>query len=106
MMEEALSLRFAEAVRRLSEVARAAGWTLPTFRSPPGVADVTRTMRRRFDGTVVVAVALRGRPWPTVLADLVEGVVVTNRLAGAEADQCRRRLRAALDEDEVRRRAA
>jgi len=40
----------------------------------------------------MVAVSLRDRPWPAVLADMVEGVIVTNGLVGPEADQCRAAL--------------
>jgi hypothetical protein len=39
---------------------------------------------------------LRGRPWPAVLADLVEGVVAANRLSGPAADQARAALWAAV----------
>jgi hypothetical protein len=34
-------------------------------------------------------VALRDRPWPAVVADMVEGVVAANRLAGVRADRVR-----------------
>ena len=91
-MEEARSLRFAEAVRRISVATRATGWTLPSFRSPPGVEGSLRTIRRRMDGSYAVAVALHGRPWPAVQADLIEGVVVANSLLNAEADRCRETL--------------
>ena len=36
-----------------------------------------------------VAVALRDRPWPAVVADMVEGVVAANRLTGVRADHVR-----------------
>ncbi len=98
-MPEALSLRFAETVRRIAGVGRRAGWVVPSFRSPPGVAGVSRTLRRRPDGSVVVAVALRDRPWTTVLADMIEGVVVANRLGGVEAERCRALLWRTVAED-------
>lgn len=62
-------------------------------------------MRRRSDGTVTVAVQLRGRPWPAVLSDVIEGVVVANRLSGVEAERCRAVLWQAL-EPELEARAA
>ena len=46
---------------------------------------------RRGSG-VTVAVALRDRPWGAVVADMVEGVVVANRLAGVAADRARAAL--------------
>jgi hypothetical protein len=50
----------------------------------------------------MVAVSLRGRPWPAVLADMVEGVIVTNNLTGAPADQCRAALWDVLGTEEHR----
>ena len=43
------------------------------------------------DGAIV-AVRLRGRPWPAVLADMVEGVVTTNQLVAPHADRLRAEL--------------
>ena len=57
---------------------------VPSFRSPPGVPGVARTLRRRPDGSVQVAVTMAERPWAAVQADLVEGFVVANRLAGPD----------------------
>jgi len=85
---EPTSLRFARLARSLGEAARAQGLRAPTFRSPPRLPGVTRSIVRRGPG-VVVAVALRDRPWPAVVADMVEGVVAANRLAGVRADRVR-----------------
>jgi hypothetical protein len=87
---------FADAVRTLAATAREAGLVVPSFRSPPGVPGVARTLRRRPDGSVQVAVAMAERPWAAVQADMVEGFVVANRLAGPDADGLRRRLWCAL----------
>ena len=70
---------------------------MPGFRSPPRAEGVDRTLRRRGDGAVMVAVRLRGRPWSAVISDMVEGVVVANRLAGSEADAVRRALWSGLE---------
>ena len=40
---------------------------------------------------------LRQRPWVAVLADMVEGVVVANRLCGSAADEVRTALWHALE---------
>ena len=72
------------------------GWVAPSFRSPPGVAGAQRTLRRRPDGSYVVAVALRDRPWPAVVADMIEGVVIANGLRGLAAERCREVLWLAL----------
>ena len=46
---------------------------------------------------------MRGRPWVAVLADMIEGVIVTNGLAGADATRARTALWAALEQtDELR----
>jgi hypothetical protein len=94
---EATSLRFAAAARVVGHVARQRGLTVPGFRSPPRVPGADRTLRRRDDGGAVVAVRLKGRPWMASVSDMVDGVVVTNRLTGPDADALRRALWAALE---------
>lgn len=94
-METSATIRFATTARRLTMAARRLGLRAPSFASPPRLAGLDRSLRRRTDGSVVVAVRVRSRPWPAVLADLVEGVIRVNGLSGAEAD----RVRAALWEE-------
>ncbi|OWY60557.1 hypothetical protein B7486_68545 [cyanobacterium TDX16] len=96
---EATSLRFAGAVRSLGRGARQHGLVLPGFRSPPRV-DADRTLRWRSDGSAVVAVRLRDRPWSAVLGDMVEGVIVANGLEGRRAERCRTALWAAVEQRE------
>jgi hypothetical protein len=91
----ALSLDFARVSRVLAEAARGHGWSVPSFRSPPRLTGAERTLRRRADGGAVVAVRIQGRPWPAVVGDLIEGVVVVNGLSGSAADECRNVLWAA-----------
>jgi hypothetical protein len=86
---EALSLRFGQVAQALADEARAQGLRAPAFRSPPRLVGVNRSISRRRDGGATVAVALRGRPWGAVLADMVDGVVTANRLRGVAADRCR-----------------
>jgi hypothetical protein len=93
------SLRFAAAVRALALDTRRHGLTMPAFRSPPRLIGVTRSMRRRPDGGATVAVVVRNRPWPAVLADMVDGVVAANLLTGATADRVRAQLWRAVDGD-------
>jgi hypothetical protein len=100
-MEEAMSLRFVSVARLLAEEARAQSLRAPVFRSPPRLVGVGRSIARRRDGTCTVSVALRGRPWAAVLADMVDGVVAANRLCGVAADRCRARLWAGLGEEAV-----
>jgi hypothetical protein len=96
---ESTSVRFAAAVRALGVEARRHGLGVPGFRSPPRLSGVDRSLRRRVDGGATIAVVLRGRPWPAVLADLVEGVVAANRLSGPAADQARSALWSAVGGD-------
>lgn len=79
---------FATAARALTRAARRAGLVGPSFRCPPRLVGVDRTIRRRPDGAIV-AVRLRGRPWAAVLADMIEGVVVANTLQPPAADRVR-----------------
>ena len=108
MPDSASSLRFAEAARRLAVECRARGLIAPSVRSPPALSGADRTVRRRADGGVVVAVRVRGRAMAAVLGDLVEGVVVANRpkLGSEESDALRRHLLVALEVVEPPARAA
>ena len=94
---EATSLRFAAAARSLGQAARLRSLVVPGFRSPPGLEGVHRTLRFRR-GVPTVAVQLKGRPWSAVVADMIEGVVAANGLAGAKADRARAALWLAVDD--------
>lgn len=89
---DASAVHFASAARHIGEAARARGLVVPAFRSPPRVPGAARTLRRWSGGGATVSVEVRGRPFEAVVADMVEGVVVANRLDGADAT----RLRTAL----------
>ena len=91
------SLRFADTARLLTVTVRQGGLVAPTFRSPPRVLGRDRTLRRRNDGSVAVAVRLDGRPFVAVVADMIEGVLVTNELHGPSADEWRRALWTAVE---------
>ena len=87
----ASTVDFASAARSLTREARRRGLVGPSFRCPPRLVGVDRTIRRRDDGATV-SVRLRGRPWVAVLADMIEGVVVANRLAPPQSDRLRSEL--------------
>ena len=84
----ASTLEFAAAARSLSTAARRMGLSVPSFRTPPRLVGVDRTLRRHPAG-VTVAVRVRGRPWAAVVADMIDGVVAANRLAAAPANRVR-----------------
>ena len=84
--------RFAEAGRRLAEAATVVGLRVPAFRTPPRVAGLDRTIRRGPAGAVLVSVRSRGRAWPAVLADMIEGVVCANELSPHDAARVRNEL--------------
>jgi hypothetical protein len=88
-------LRFATAARRLGAAARAAGLSVPTFRSPPRHPRAVRTIRR-LPGGSVVAVRVQQRAFTDVVTDMVEGVLTTNRLEGEAAERLRDVLLAAV----------
>ncbi|MFM7258423.1 MAG: hypothetical protein ACKO1E_07510 [Acidimicrobiaceae bacterium] len=87
---------FAVAARVLASQAHRHGLKPPGFRSPPRVIGVDRSLRR-INGGVVVSVLLRGRPFVAVLSDMVEGVVVANRLIGRDAEIARTVLWASVE---------
>ena len=86
--------------RFLAAESREVGLEVPAFRSPPRRPGSPRTIRRMRDGTVV-AVQLRGRGSDAVAEDMIEGIVVANRLDAATAESVRRRLRAAVTPVEI-----
>ncbi len=91
------AIKFAEVVRSVTGVARQRGLQVPVFRSPPKLADVDRTLRRRADGQAVVAIRLTDRPFAAVQSDVIAGVVAANGLDGQEAGRFRRAAWIALE---------
>jgi len=97
-MESATTVEFAAAARTLTSEARRQGLVGPSFRCPPLLVGVDRSIRRRTDGAVV-SIRLKGRPRGAVIADMIEGVVVANGLQPPAADRVRTQLWVALDGD-------
>jgi hypothetical protein len=95
-MATATTVDFAAAARTLTREARRRRLVAPGFRCPPRLVGVDRSIRRRPDGAAVVAVRLRNRPWVAVLADMIEGVVVANRLGPPSSDRLRADLWVAM----------
>lgn len=94
-MDAVPTLRFAQAARRLGAAAKGAGLTVPAFRSPPRQSGSARTIRR-YPGGAVISVRIKDRPFDAVLADMIEGVLVTNAVEGEAAHRLRGRLRAGV----------
>ena len=86
--------------RFLAVESRQQGLTVPAFRSPPRVAGAARTIRRLSEGAVV-SVQIRGRSAEQVAADMIEGIMLTNRLEPAAAAKARTRLLAAVAPIEI-----
>lgn len=93
-MDEMRATDFIAAARALSLAAVGFGLRPPAFRSPPRRRDVPRTIRRDSTGTTVIAVRRIGRSTADVLADMVEGVLIS----AAVDPVSRRRLRGVLAE--------
>lgn len=87
-MESGNAIEFAHAARTLTSEAQRRGLVGPSYRCPPRIVGVDRSVRRHVNG-VVIAVKLRGRPWAAVLADMIEGVIVANSLLPPHADRLR-----------------
>jgi hypothetical protein len=104
-MESATTVEFAAAARTLTSEARRRGLIGPSFRCPPRLVGVDRSIRRRPDGAVV-SIRLQHRPRGAVIADMIEGVVVTNALRPPVADRVRTELWAALESTTADRSAA
>lgn len=89
-------VEFAAAARVFTREARRRGLVGPSFRCPPRLIGVDRSIRRRPDGAVV-SIRLHDRPRSAIIADMIEGVVVTNRLRPPHADRLRTELWAAVE---------
>src|SRR5271165_5139920 len=90
------TLSFSAAVRAVGQEARRMGLVVPGFRSPPRIPGADRTIRRS-NGDPIIAVRLRGRPLTDVVADIVEGVLVANRVPRRSHPRVRRQLLAAVE---------
>jgi hypothetical protein len=95
-MEFATTVDYAQVARLLSRATRRLSLTAPGFRCPPRLVGVDRTIRRRETGCVV-SVRVKGRPQAAVLADMIEGIVVSNALVAPEADRLRSELWSVVD---------
>lgn len=95
-VDTSAALRFSSLARLLAAEARRHGLAVPGFRSPPRLAGVDRTIRWSANGTCMVAVRVRDREVADVIADMVEGVLVANRLGGHAAEGWRVALQSAV----------
>ena len=94
-MQSGNAIEFAQAARTLTMEAQRRGLVGPSYRCPPRIVGVDRSLRRHAGG-VTIAVKLRGRPWAAVLADMIEGVIVGNGIEPAKAFRLRAELWSAL----------
>jgi len=95
------TVMFAEAARVLAAAARSHGLVAPSFRTPPRLLGLDRTVRRHPQGGSI-AVRVRGRPWPAVVADMIDGIVALNRLDSIRANRVRADLWDAAVADSAR----
>ena len=56
----------------------------PAFRSPPRLPGRNRSIRHHANGTATVSLVLRDRPWSSVVADMIDGIVAVNPDSDAE----------------------
>jgi hypothetical protein len=89
--------QFSECVRTIVTLARRRGLRPPAFRSPPRIDGVDRSIQRRRNGSVMVAIRRGDRPYAAIQGDVIEGVVAANHLSGEPADRFRRAAWAALE---------
>jgi hypothetical protein len=104
-MESATTVEFAAAARTLTCEARRRRLVGPSFRCPPRLVGVDRSIRRRPDGAVV-SIRIKGRSRSAVMADMIEGVIVANGLRPPASDRVRSALWAALEPTNSARSAA
>ncbi len=81
----ATAVSFASIGHVLSDEAAMLGVSAPSFRSPPRIPGVRRSVTRNRDGSVTVAVLLRQRPMTAVIADMIDGLVMTAALVPTDS---------------------
>lgn len=93
-MESATTIDFAAAARALTREARRRRLVAPSFRCPPRIVGVDRSIRRRpsTGAGAVISVRVAGRPLAAMLSDMIEGIVVANGLRAPHADRVRSEL--------------
>ena len=96
MDEQPITPWFSWASRALAHAAVRLGMVAPSFRSPPAVPGVDRTLRWQHDGGAVVAVRLWGRTFAAIQADMIAGVLAANGVARGSVEAAR--LRSLLEE--------
>jgi len=104
-MEFASTVEFAHAARALTRAAGRRSLVAPSFRCPPRLVGVDRSIRHRrgiSGDDPVVSVRVKGRPREAVLADMIEGIVVANGLLAPEADRVRNELWQTVTAEELR----
>ena len=87
---------FATTARLLGRELRRRGLVAPGYRCPPRIVGLDRSLRR-WEGGATVSVRIKGRPIHAVVADMIEGAVVANRLTSPRADRLRAELWEAVD---------
>jgi len=78
--------------RTVAAASHQCGLRVPGFRTAPVRAGSWRAIKRYANGSCLVSVVIQGRTEAAVLADMIDGVVAANQLAGAGAEDVRRRL--------------
>ena len=104
-MEFASTVDFAQAARALTRAVVQRSLVAPSFRCPPRLVGVDRSIRHRPGGDridPVVSIRVKGRPREAVVADMIEGVVVSNRLGPPDSDRLRNELWAVMATGELR----
>ncbi|MFM8856074.1 MAG: hypothetical protein ACKOI2_02475 [Actinomycetota bacterium] len=88
---EATTAEFAATARTLGRELRSRGLIAPGFRCPPRIVGVDRSLRR-WEGGATVSIRVKSRPLTAVVADMIEGSVVANKLVSPRADRLRTEL--------------
>ncbi|NNF53817.1 MAG: hypothetical protein HKN03_05165 [Acidimicrobiales bacterium] len=82
---QANAMSFAAIGRVLTDQALTLGVSAPSFRSPPRIPGVRRSVTRNRDGSITVSVIVSRRPLSAVVADMIDGIVLTSGLKADEA---------------------
>lgn len=80
---------YADMAQQLSDLAKSGGLEPPVFQSPTRLANANRTIRRRKNGTAVIAINLLRRTVEDVQSDMIDGIITATSLDSDRAERFR-----------------
>lgn len=89
---------YATMAKQLSDLAKSGGLEPPVFQSPTRLPNTDRTIRRRKNGTAVIAINLLRRTVEDVQSDMIDGIITATSLDTDRAERFRTAAQRVLEQ--------